>query len=130
LSSGGEVQGGSFASGTANNGSRSADSLSSATGVALDASGNLYVADETTQRVLESNKTLATPTPAVTATPTPTSTATPDADCDQDRYVNGERNTDRNRNTNGHRNPNRDTKGRSRASSRFLRKNLNLAPSP
>jgi hypothetical protein len=34
------------------------------------------------------------------------------------------RNTDRGGNTNGHRNPNRDTKGRSRASSRFLRKKL------
>ena len=39
-------QGGSFTSGTANNGGLSANSLAHPTGVAVDASGNLYVADQ------------------------------------------------------------------------------------
>ena len=58
-------QGGSFASGTANNGGLSEDSLSSPTGIAVDASGNLYVADDGNNRVLEYN------CPAHQATPPP-----------------------------------------------------------
>jgi hypothetical protein len=39
-------QGGSFTSNTANNGGISANSLSAPEGIALDSSGNLYVADQ------------------------------------------------------------------------------------
>ena len=45
-------QGGSFTSNTANNGGVSANSLFEPTGVALDSSGNLYVADRDNNRVL------------------------------------------------------------------------------
>jgi sugar lactone lactonase YvrE/uncharacterized protein (DUF2345 family) len=45
-------QNGSFTSNTANNGGVSANSLSTPQGVALDSSGNLYVADEYNNRVL------------------------------------------------------------------------------
>ena len=45
-------QGGSFTSNTANNGGISANSLSSPVGLALDSSGNLYVADYGNNRVL------------------------------------------------------------------------------
>jgi sugar lactone lactonase YvrE/uncharacterized protein (DUF2345 family) len=45
-------QGGSFTSGAANNGGISANSLDQPTGVALDSSGDLYVADLTNNRVL------------------------------------------------------------------------------
>jgi hypothetical protein len=43
---------GSFTTGAQNNGGISANSLSTPTGSALDSSGNLYVADETNNRVL------------------------------------------------------------------------------
>ncbi len=56
-------QGGNFASGTANNGGLSADSLSSPGGIAVDASGNLYVADDGNNRVLEYNSPAHRPTP-------------------------------------------------------------------
>ena len=45
-------QGGSFNSGIANNGGISADSLNQASGVALDATGDLYIADTYNFRVL------------------------------------------------------------------------------
>jgi hypothetical protein len=45
-------QGGSFTTGTVNNGGISANSLYNPYGVALDSSGNLYVADEVNSRVL------------------------------------------------------------------------------
>ncbi|HEY9156536.1 NHL repeat-containing protein [Candidatus Binatus sp.] len=54
----------------------SANSLSDPTGVAVDPSGNLYVADFANSRVLEYHQPLAPPTPTITATPTPTQTAT------------------------------------------------------
>jgi len=57
-------QGGSFTSNAENNGGVSADSLNSPTGVAVDAGGNLYVADESNNRVLEYNTPLATDTNA------------------------------------------------------------------
>jgi sugar lactone lactonase YvrE len=46
-------QGGSFTTGTANNGGISADSLFIPSGVALDESGNLYISDQFNNRVLE-----------------------------------------------------------------------------
>jgi sugar lactone lactonase YvrE len=46
-------QGGSFASNTSNSGGLSANSLSSPIGVAVDGSGDLYVADYFNNRVLE-----------------------------------------------------------------------------
>ncbi len=45
-------QGGSFTTGTANSGGVSATSLADPQGLALDSSGNLYVADESNNRVL------------------------------------------------------------------------------
>jgi sugar lactone lactonase YvrE len=45
-------QGGSFTTGTANNGGVSANSLSALAGLAFDPSGNLYVADASNNRVL------------------------------------------------------------------------------
>ena len=69
-------QGGSFTSPFCNNGMvTSANGLCIPEGVAVDASGNLYIADESNNRVLEYDRPLATPT----ATPTPTATATPTA---------------------------------------------------
>ncbi len=55
-------QGGSFTTNTANNGGVSANSLSSPDGVALDSSGNLYVAD------LGNNRVLFYPSGSTTAT--------------------------------------------------------------
>ena len=57
-------QGGNFASGTANNGGLSADSLSSPGAIAVDASGNLFIADNGNNRVLEYNSPLTTDTTA------------------------------------------------------------------
>lgn len=57
-------QGGSFTSTAANNGGLSASSLSSPSGVAVDAGGNLYIADSGNNRVLEYNTPLATDTMA------------------------------------------------------------------
>ena len=57
-------QGGSFNSNIANNGGVSANSLNSPFGVAVDASGNLYVADDGNSRVLEYNTPLKTGTTA------------------------------------------------------------------
>ena len=45
-------QGGSFTSGTANNGGVTANSLSNPLGIAFDANGNAYVADRSNNRVL------------------------------------------------------------------------------
>jgi sugar lactone lactonase YvrE len=45
-------QGGSFTGNTANNGGVSANSLNSSIGIALDSSGNLYIADNANYRVL------------------------------------------------------------------------------
>jgi sugar lactone lactonase YvrE len=45
-------QGGSFTSGTANNGGAGASSLNNPTATAVDANGNLYVADRSNSRVL------------------------------------------------------------------------------
>ena len=59
-------QGGNFASGTANNGGLSADSLSSPGAIAVDASGNLFIADNGNNRVLEYNSPLTTDTTADT----------------------------------------------------------------
>jgi sugar lactone lactonase YvrE len=55
-------QGSSFTSSTANNGGVSATSLSDPLGVAVDAGGNLYVADSANNRVLEYNTPLTTDT--------------------------------------------------------------------
>jgi sugar lactone lactonase YvrE len=57
----------------------SANSLKNPTGVAVDALGNLYVADNQNNRVLSYGMPLANATPTATATPTPTATATPSA---------------------------------------------------
>lgn len=70
-------QGGNFTSFICNNGGLSASSLCDPTGVALDAAGNLYVAEESNNRVLEYDQPLAIPSP--TATATSSSTATPTA---------------------------------------------------
>ena len=51
-------QGGSFSSGTANNGGISANSLNSPFGVAVDSIGNVYVADTANNRALEYNTPL------------------------------------------------------------------------
>jgi NHL repeat len=55
-------QGGSFSSGNANNGGLSANSLWQPQGVAVDASGNLYIADLNNNRVLEYNSPLSNTT--------------------------------------------------------------------
>jgi sugar lactone lactonase YvrE len=70
-------QGGSFSTGTVNKGGLSASSLSSPAGTAVDADGNLYVADKNNSRVLEYDQPLATPVPTATPTSTPTLTPTP-----------------------------------------------------
>ena len=57
-------QGGNFATNTANNGGISATSLFSPSGVVLDNAGNLYVADNSNNRVLEYNTPLTTDTTA------------------------------------------------------------------
>jgi hypothetical protein len=54
----------------------SANSLTSPTGVAADAAGNLYVVDSGNNRVLEYDQPVAAPSPTVSATPTPTPTST------------------------------------------------------
>ena len=54
----------------------SASSLTSPSGVAADAAGNLYVVDNGNNRVLEYDQPLAGPSPTVSATPTPTPTST------------------------------------------------------
>ena len=54
----------------------SANSLDEPKGVAVDASGNLYVADIGNSRVLQYDQPLVTPTPTATATATATQTAT------------------------------------------------------
>jgi sugar lactone lactonase YvrE len=54
----------------------SANSLDEPKGVAVDASGNLYVADFGNSRVLQYHQPLVTPTPTATATATATQTAT------------------------------------------------------
>ena len=59
-------QGGDFTTSTDNHGGLSADSLSGPTGVAVDSSGNLYVADNTNNRVLEYNTPLSSGTTADT----------------------------------------------------------------
>jgi hypothetical protein len=59
-------QGGSFTSSLPNNGGVSANSLSDPVGIALDDGGNLYVADEGNNRVLEYNTPLTTDTTADT----------------------------------------------------------------
>ncbi len=53
-------QGGSFTSSASNNGGVSADSLFLPLGVAVDASGNLYIADQSNNRVLEYNTPVTT----------------------------------------------------------------------
>ena len=57
-------QGGSFTSGAPNQGGISASSLYGPQGVALDAAGNLYVADGNNERVLEYDSPLTTDTVA------------------------------------------------------------------
>ncbi|HYL60664.1 MAG TPA: hypothetical protein VEU51_17495, partial [Candidatus Acidoferrales bacterium] len=57
-------QAGSFISSNTNNGGLSADSLSQPTGVAVDARGNLYVADGGNNRVLEFKTPLSSDTTA------------------------------------------------------------------
>ncbi len=59
-------QGGNFTTGTCDEGGTSADSLCSPEQVALDSSGNLYVADETNNRVLEYDTPLTKGTTADT----------------------------------------------------------------
>ena len=57
-------QGGSFTSGTINNGGVSANSLGFPNAVGLDAEGNLYIADSLSSRVLEYDNPLETDTAA------------------------------------------------------------------
>ena len=61
-------------------------------GVAMDPLGNLYVGDETNNRVLVFDAPLTLPTPTPTATDTPTATAT---DTDRDRHGHGDRHRNR-----------------------------------
>ena len=69
-------QGGGFSTNTCNNGGISAASLCGPDGVALDASGNLFVTDHNNHRVLEFDAPLAAPTPTASTTATPTATTT------------------------------------------------------
>jgi hypothetical protein len=69
-------QGGSFTSTVCNSAGVSASSLCGPVGVAVDAVGNLYVADSGNSRVLEYGQPLATPTPTATATATASATPT------------------------------------------------------
>ncbi len=57
-------QGGNLASGTANNGGLGANSLWAPDGVAVDAAGNVYIADYNNNRVLEYNTPLSSGTTA------------------------------------------------------------------
>ncbi|HUO05684.1 MAG TPA: choice-of-anchor D domain-containing protein [Candidatus Binataceae bacterium] len=74
-------QGGDFSSRVCSNGVQgpapSAGGLCEPTGVAVDNSGNLYVADTLNNRVLAYDQALATPTLSPTATPSPTATISP-----------------------------------------------------
>ncbi len=70
-------QGGDFTMGTANNGGISASSLDAASGAAVDANANLYIADRANNRVLEYDQPVPTRTPTPTATATMTTTPTP-----------------------------------------------------
>ncbi|MFZ2059419.1 MAG: NHL repeat-containing protein, partial [Candidatus Binatus sp.] len=68
-------QGGDLATNTVNDGGLSASSLDNPSGVAVDPSVNVYIADSENHRVLEYDQPWATPTP----TTTPTGTSTPSA---------------------------------------------------
>jgi hypothetical protein len=57
----------------------SADSLDDPTGVAVDSSGNLYVADNQNNRVLEYDQPLSVPSATATSSATPTTSTTPTA---------------------------------------------------
>jgi hypothetical protein len=68
-------QDGDLATNTVNDGGLSASSLDNPSGVAVDPSVNVYIADSENHRVLEYDQPWATPTP----TTTPTGTSTPSA---------------------------------------------------
>lgn len=71
-------QGGDLATNTVNDGGLSASSLDNPSGVAVDPSVNVYIADSENHRVLEYDQPWATPTPTTTPTgaSTPSATAT------------------------------------------------------
>ena len=97
----------------------SATAMCQPAGVAMDSLGNLYVADETNNRVLRFDQPIvpltatptATPTTAATDTPTDTPTATDHGHGDRHADRHSHRNCDRHRNRHTDRNCNRHCNG-------------------